>query len=185
MISAVTVYCSSSNQAPASFFNAARELGSELARRNIDLVFGGGNVGLMGCIANAVMENGGRVRGIIPRFLEEREVAHYGISELHVVDSMHTRKTKLVEWADAFIVMPGGFGTLDELIEAITWRHLGHHEKPIILYNIDNFWTPLTDFFQTLATNNMVKPDHHTLYHICNSLEEVGTFLNNCKNPIT
>ncbi|NEX11747.1 MAG: TIGR00730 family Rossman fold protein [Prosthecochloris sp.] len=173
MTRSVTVYCSSSNRVSEEFFKAASELGKTLAEKQIGLVFGGGNVGLMGCIANAVMENGGNVRGIIPRFLEEKEVGHYGITELHVVETMHERKIKLTEWADAFIVLPGGFGTLDELIEVITWRHLGHHNKPILLFNVNGFWNPLTDFFDNLASQHMVKPDHHRLYTICNSIEEI------------
>ncbi len=173
MTHSVTVYCSSSNHVSEAFFAAATALGKALAEHRIGLVFGGGNVGLMGSIANAVMQNGGSVRGIIPRFLEEKEVAHYGITELHVVETMHERKMKLVEWGDAFIVLPGGFGTLDELMEIITWRHLGHHDKPILLFNINGFWNPLTDFFDNLASQHMVKADHHKLYTICNSIEDI------------
>lgn len=173
MIKSVTVYCSSSNRSPKEYFDAASELGKGLAERGISLVFGGGNIGLMGCIANAAMENGGTVRGIIPRFLEEKEIAHYGITELHIVETMHERKMKLAEWADAFIVLPGGFGTLDELVEVITWRQLGHHTKPILLLNIDNFWDPLLGFFDSLAERNLVKPDHTGLYQACSTTEEI------------
>lgn len=178
MAKSVTVYCSSSNRSPKEYFEAASELGKGLAERDIALVFGGGNIGLMGCIANAVMQNGGTVRGIIPRFLEEKEVAHYGITELHIVETMHERKMKLAEWADAFIVLPGGFGTLDELVEVITWRHLGHHNKPIILLNIDGFWDPLLRFFDMLAERSLVKPDHHKLYEVCDNLEKIYDCLN-------
>lgn len=173
MQKSVTVYCSSSNKSPKAYSDAAKKLGKGLAERGIALVFGGGNVGLMGCIANAVMQNGGTVRGIIPRFLEEKEVAHYGITELHIVETMHERKMKLAEWADAFIVLPGGFGTLDELMEVITWRQLGHHEKPILLFNIDGFWDPLISFFDKLADSQLVKPDHHKLYKVCNRVDEI------------
>ncbi len=175
MPKSVTVYCSSSNRSPKEYFEAASELGKGLAERGITLVFGGGDVGLMGCIANAVMQNGGTVKGIIPRFLEEREIAHSGITELYIVETMHERKMKLAEWADAFIVLPGGFGTLDELLEVITWRHLGHHDKPIILLNLDGFWNPLLHFFDTLAARNLVKPDHHKLYQVCDNIEEIYT----------
>ena len=173
MISSVTVYCSSSNLAPSEYFTAAAELGCELANRNIDLVFGGGRVGLMGCIADAVMEHGGKVKGIIPRFLEEREVAHYGLSELHVVETMHERKMKLAEWGDAYLVLPGGFGTLDELIEVITWKHLGHHHKPIILLNLNGFWNPLLLFFNRIADEHMVTKKHSEYYSVCNTIHEV------------
>ena len=173
MISSVTVYCSSSNLAPRDYFDAATELGREFGKRGIGLVFGGGRVGLMGCIADAVMESGGTVKGIIPRFLEEREVAHYGLSELHVVDTMHERKMKLAECGDAYLVLPGGFGTLDELIEVITWKHLGHHHKPIILLNLNGFWNPLLLFFDRIAAEHMVTEEHRSYYAVCDTIPEV------------
>ncbi|NTV06719.1 MAG: TIGR00730 family Rossman fold protein [Chlorobiaceae bacterium] len=173
MISSVTVYCSSSNHAPCEYFTAASDLGREFAKRGIGLIFGGGRVGIMGCIADAVMENGGTVRGIIPRFLEEREVAHYGLSELLVVETMHERKMKLAEWGDAYLVLPGGFGTLDELIEVITWKHLGHHHKPIILLNLNGFWNPLLLFFDRIAQEHMVTAEHKNYYSVCDTPEEV------------
>jgi len=173
MISSVTVYCSSSNLAPREYFTAAAELGREFALQNISLVFGGGRVGLMGCIADAVMENGGTVKGIIPRFLEEREVAHYGLSVLYVVETMHERKMKLAEWGDAYLVLPGGFGTLDELIEVITWKNLGHHHKPIILLNLNGFWDPLLLFFKRIADERMIPEQHARYYIICNTVKDV------------
>ena len=180
MISTVTVYCSSSNLAPQNYFTAASDLGREFAQRGIGLVFGGGRVGLMGCIADAVMENGGTVKGIIPRFLEEREVAHYGLTELHVVETMHERKMKLAEWGDAYLVLPGGFGTLDELIEVITWKHLGHHHKPIILLNLNGFWNPLLLFFERIAAEQMIIEDQGSYYSVCNTIPEVLELLTSC-----
>jgi uncharacterized protein (TIGR00730 family) len=177
MITSVTVYCSSSNRAPKAYHDAAFELGRGLAERNIGLVFGGGRVGLMGCVADSVMAAGGTVRGIIPRFLEAREVAHYGITELHVVETMHERKMKLTEWAETFIVLPGGFGTLDELMEIVTWKHLGHHRKPVILLNIDGFWDQLLLFFDRIARESMVGPDYRSYFSVCGSTEEVFTLL--------
>ena len=173
MISSVTVYCSSSSQAPQSYFDEATILGNGLAERNIGLVFGGGHVGLMGRTADAVMQAGGTVKGIIPRFLEEKEVAHYGISELHVVETMHERKMLLTGWADAFVILPGGFGTLDELMEIITWKHLGQHDKPIILLNVDGFWEQLLEFFDRIASDRMVKPGYASYYAVCSTAEEV------------
>jgi hypothetical protein len=173
MISSVTVYCSSNNRAPREYFIAAASLGRALAQLHISLVYGGGRVGLMGCIADAVMENGGTVKGIIPRFLEEREAAHYGLSELHVVETMHERKMKLAEWGDAYLVLPGGFGTLDELIEVITWKHLGHHNKPIILLNLNGFWNPLLLFFNRIAEENMIIDQYGKYYSVCNTVEDV------------
>lgn len=173
MISSVTVYCSSSNLAPHDYFAAAADLGRALAIRDITLVFGGGRVGLMGCIADAVMENGGTVMGVIPRFLEDREVAHYGLTELHVVETMHERKMKLAEWGEAYLVLPGGFGTLDELIEVMTWKHLGHHHKPIILLNLNGFWNPLLLFFKRIAAEHMINEDHDSYYSVCDTIPEV------------
>jgi uncharacterized protein (TIGR00730 family) len=173
MINSVTVYCSSSNNAPRDYFNAASELGREFAARKITLVYGGGHVGLMGCIADSVMQNGGTVKGIIPRFLEERELAHYGLSELHVVETMHERKMKLAEWGDAYLVLPGGFGTIDEFMEVMTWKHLGHHRKPIILLNLNGFWNPLLRFFDRIADENMANADHASYYTVCDTTDEV------------
>ncbi|NTW83481.1 MAG: TIGR00730 family Rossman fold protein [Chlorobiaceae bacterium] len=173
MTANVTVYCSSSNNAPGEYFSAAEHIGQGLARRNIGLVYGGGKVGLMGCIADAVMRNGGTARGIIPRFLEQRELAHHGLSELHIVETMHERKMMLAEWGDAFLVLPGGFGTIDELMEAITWKHLGHHKKPILLLNINGFWDPLTGFFREIASQKMASPDYAKHYTVCSSADEV------------
>lgn len=183
MTASVTVYCSSSSRAPKEYFEAAAALGMSFAREGIDLVFGGGRVGLMGCIADAVMENGGTVRGIIPRFLEEREVAHYGLSELVVVESMHERKMKLAEWGDAYLVLPGGFGTLDELIEVITWRHLGHHQKPIILLNLNGFWDPLLAFFGRIREEGMVGEGYEDYYRICDTPDDVMELLVGASEP--
>jgi uncharacterized protein (TIGR00730 family) len=172
MIRSVTVYCSSSNLAPEPFFKVAETLGKGLAERGIGLVFGGGHVGLMGCTADAVLNAGGEVRGIIPRFLEEREVAHYGLTELHVVETMHERKMLLTGWADAFVILPGGFGTLDEFLEILTWKHLGHHRKPIILLNVDGFWKQLLGLFERIAADRMVGRDYADYYDVCDSAEE-------------
>jgi hypothetical protein len=173
MIRSVTVYCSSSAQAPQSYFDEANDLGKGLAERNIGLVFGGGHVGLMGRTADAVMQAGGTVRGIIPRFLQEREVAHHGITELHVVETMHERKMLLTGWAEAFVILPGGFGTLDEFMEILTWKHLGHHDKPIILLNVDGFWDQLLEFFGRIAADRMVRPGYDAYYDVCSSASEV------------
>ena len=182
MICSVTVYCSSSGKAPQSYFDQAAILGRGLAERNIGLVFGGGHVGLMGCAADSVMQSGGTVRGIIPRFLEEREVAHYGITELHVVETMHERKMLLTGWADAFVILPGGFGTLDELMEILTWKHLGHHDKPIIMLNVDGFWDRLLELFERIAADHMVKPGYETYYDLCDSAEEALALIDRNNN---
>ena len=135
----VCVFCGSSIGAKPAYAEAARNMGRLIAERRIGLVYGGGNVGLMGVIADAALEAGGEVIGVIPLALADREIAHTGLTQLHIVDSMHTRKAMMAELSDAFIAMPGGVGTFEELFEAITWTQLGLHRKPCGLLNVDGF----------------------------------------------
>lgn len=131
-----------------------------LAKRGIGLVYGGGNVGLMGVIADAVMAGGGNVIGVIPQSLADREIAHSGITDLRVVDSMHTRKAMMAELADAFIAMPGGVGTFEEFFEVVTWAQLGLHRKPSGLLNVSGFYAPLAAFIDQAVTEGFIKPIH-------------------------
>jgi len=140
------VFCGSAPGAHASYGEAARALGLALARRGIGLVYGGGHTGLMGMVADAALEAGGQVIGVIPQTLVEREVAHRGLTELHVVHSLHERKALMGRLSDAFVALPGGFGTLDEFCEVVTWRQLGLHEKPCALLNINGYF----DHFLTM-----------------------------------
>jgi uncharacterized protein (TIGR00730 family) len=142
----VCVYCGSRFGASPAFLSAARALGQAIASRGWRLVYGGGNVGLMGATADAALEAGGQVVGVIPERLMNREVGHRGLSELHVVQTMHERKRLMAELADAFIALPGGIGTLEELFEVWTWRHLGYHDQPIGLLNVGGFYDPLLAF---------------------------------------
>jgi uncharacterized protein (TIGR00730 family) len=142
-IRSVCVYCGSSGAVAAAYRHAASELGAGLATAGIETVFGGGRVGLMGLLADAALEAGGRVTGVIPARLRDAELAHQGVSELIVVASMHERKRLMAERADAFAVLPGGIGTLDEMFEILSWRQLGLHTKPIFLVDIDSYWAPL------------------------------------------
>jgi uncharacterized protein (TIGR00730 family) len=144
-VRSVTAFLSSSDGRPAHDA-ALRELGGELARRGITLVYGGAHRGLMGVLADATLTAGGRVIGVIPRALVEREIAHEGLTELHVVDTMHQRKAMMYELADAFIVAPGGLGTLEEAFETLTGIQLGYHDKPIVFLDVDGFWAPLEAF---------------------------------------
>ncbi|MES1151265.1 MAG: TIGR00730 family Rossman fold protein, partial [Dongia sp.] len=132
---------------------AARELGEAMAEREIRLVYGGARIGMMGEVADAVMKNGGRVTGVIPEHLQTSEVGHRGLAELHIVDSMHSRKAMMFDRSDAFAILPGGLGTLDEAFEMLTWRQLRLHDKPIILIDIDGYWDP----FQTLVDHMIGK----------------------------
>jgi uncharacterized protein (TIGR00730 family) len=137
-------------------------MGTLLARKGIGVVYGGGNVGLMGVLADAALGAGGEVIGVIPAVLAEREIAHSGLSDLRIVDSMHTRKAIMAELADAFIALPGGVGTFEEFFEAITWTQLGLHRKPCGLLDVDGFYTPLVDFIDQAVTEGFIKPIHRT-----------------------
>ena len=141
----------------------ARRLGSLLARRGVALVYGGGNVGLMGVVADAVLADGGRAIGVIPRALVDRELAHSRLSELIVVDTMHERKQRMHDLSDGFIALPGGFGTLDELFEALTWAQLGMHEKPCGLLDVDGFWEPLRSLVERQVAEEFVRSHHATM----------------------
>ena len=142
-IDRLCVYCGSSGAVDRHYREAARELGERLAAAGIELVFGGGRIGLMGVLADAVLAGGGRVVGVIPERLRDAELAHQGASELVITASMHDRKRVMAERADAFAVLPGGIGTLDEMFEMLTWRQLGLHDKPIYLVDIAGYWRPL------------------------------------------
>jgi len=145
------VYCGSAAGFDARYQDAARELGGALAKAGIELIFGGGRVGLMGVLADAVLAGGGRVVGIIPRRLRDAELAHPGAGELVIVGSMHERKRQMAERADAFAILPGGIGTLDETFEILTWRQLGLHDKPIFLVDVAGYWQPLRDLLDHLS----------------------------------
>lgn len=157
------VYCGSSVGASPSYAEAARELARTLAAANINLVYGGGNIGLMGIIANEMLQLGRQVTGVIPQALMRKEVGHLELSKLHVVKDMHERKAMMAELSDGFIAMPGGMGTLEELFEVLTWSQLGFHDKPVGLLNVDGFYRALLDFMQHLVTQRFVKPEHAEL----------------------
>lgn len=139
----VCVYCGSSSRGPDSHREAAQALGRAMANAGMRLVFGGGRVGIMGAISDAVMEAGGEAIGIIPTFLQAREVGHTGLTRLEVVETMHERKARMAELSDAFLVLPGGLGTLEELFEVMTWRQLALHDKPILIVDVDGYWAGL------------------------------------------
>jgi uncharacterized protein (TIGR00730 family) len=152
------VYCGSAGAVDERYRAAARDLGDALAAAGIELVFGGGRIGLMGILADAVLARGGRVVGIIPELLRDAELAHAGASELVVVASMHERKRLMAERADAFAILPGGIGTLDEAFEIITWRQLGLHTKPIFVVDVAGFWRPLMKLLDHLIATGFVAP---------------------------
>ena len=137
------------------------------------LVYGGGRVGLMGILAESVMSAGGRVIGIIPEHISKREVSHDGLTELHVVDSMHTRKQMMVTKSDAFVVMPGGIGTLDELCEVMTWKQLGIHDKPIIICNVGGYWTPFIEMIENVIAGKFMREEDRRLITVVSTVEDI------------
>jgi uncharacterized protein (TIGR00730 family) len=145
------------------------ELGHELARRDLTLVYGGAHRGLMGVLADAMLAAGGRAVGVIPRALVDAEVAHRGLTELHVVDTMHQRKAMMFELADAFVVAPGGFGTFEEAFEQLTGLQLGYHRKPIVFLEIDGFWQLLAGFLDHAVAQGVLKPENRALFRIASS----------------
>ena len=157
-MSRTCVFCGSAQGRSPRYRDTAEHVGRTLAERGIGLVYGGGNVGLMGAVADAAVRAGGEAIGVIPRRLAEREVAHDGLTQLHVVETMHERKALMTELSDAFLTLPGGFGTLDELFEAITWRQLGFHDKPCGLLDVDGYFDGLLAFIDRAVDDGFVRP---------------------------
>jgi len=152
-------------------------IGGMMAARGIGLVYGGGRTGLMGAIADGITDAGGYAHGIIPRFLETLEVAHQGIKDLTITETMHERKTIMYEEGDAFLVLPGGFGTMEELMEIITWRQLKSHNKPIMLYNYDGFWDPLMAMWHISSEKGFIRSAQLGLADSVDDLDGIGDFL--------
>ncbi|MBI3285780.1 MAG: TIGR00730 family Rossman fold protein [Burkholderiales bacterium] len=157
---AICVYCGSSAGSLVSYADGARRLAAQLAGDGLRLVYGGGNVGLMGILADEVMRLGGHVTGVIPQALMDKEVGHSGLSQLHIVANMHQRKAMMAELSDGFIAMPGGIGTLEELFEMFTWSQLGFHEKPLGLLNINGFYDGLMEFLEHTVSQGFLRPAH-------------------------
>jgi uncharacterized protein (TIGR00730 family) len=162
----ICVFCGSSSGVGTAFAEAAREMGATLARHHLGLVYGGGNIGLMGVVADTVLAEGGQVIGVIPQALVDKELAHRGVTELHVVRSMHERKAMMAELADAFIALPGGFGTLDEFCEILTWAQLGFHRKPCGLLNVNGFFDPFLSQIQHAVESRFIRDEHRALIHV-------------------
>ena len=156
---ALCVYCGSSSGSHPEYVDQARAFGAEMARRGIALVYGGGKVGLMGTVADAVLAGGGKVVGVIPRQLVDLEVAHAGLTELVVVDTMHQRKTRMFELSDAFVALPGGFGTMDEMFEMLTWAQLGLHRYPCAFLDVRGYYTHLRAMMDQMVNERFVRPE--------------------------
>jgi uncharacterized protein (TIGR00730 family) len=160
----ICVYCGSSDRIAAEYLDAARQMGYVLAERGLTLVYGAGCTGIMGVLADAVLERGGEVTGVIPAMFNTPQLVHKNLTRLEVVSDMHTRKTRMVELADAFIALPGGFGTLDELFEVLTWAQIGLHHKPIGLLNTRGYFTALLDWIEHARVEGFIYDEHRSLF---------------------
>jgi len=179
----ITIFCGSSSGNETVFVEQAKILGKLLVKQKIDLVYGGAKIGIMGALADAVLESGGKVIGVIPTFLRTKEVAHYQLTELIVVETMHERKMKMNELSDGIIALPGGFGTLEELFEILTWAQLGLHQKPIGLLNVNGFYDSLIAMIQTTVDKGFLKELDQQRLLISDNAEELLQKMNSYQAP--
>lgn len=182
-IQSIGVYCSSYNNLDPIYNKAAEDLGQQLATRGITMIYGGGAQGLMGIVANTVMANKGKVIGFMPHHLKEFEDPNWAITEMHLVDTMHTRKRLMFEHSDAFIILPGGFGTLDETFELITWRQLKLHQKPVVFINVNQYWMPLKDLTGNIFSQGFAKDEDKVSFKFVNSIAEAFQILTRAPEP--
>ncbi len=174
----ICVYCASSSQVKSVYFDAAERLGEILAINDCQLIYGGGHRGLMGKIADTVLASGGKVTGIIPKFMCEVEWNHTGLTDLILVENMHERKEKLAKMADAVVALPGGCGTMEELLEVITWKRLGIFTKPIIICNVSGYFDPLIDMLNRSVDENFMGEEHRKMWEVVDSPEAVMHAIN-------
>lgn len=170
----VAVFCGSSAGDDPVYSDSCRDLAGVLAGSDTVLVYGGGNIGLMGVLANEMLRLGGEVIGVIPRKLADIELAHEGLTELHIVESMHERKARMMELSDAFIIMPGGVGTLDEFFDVLTWRQLGYHSKQIGIVNTANYYDPLVELLNIIKDKGFIAPDYPVSVFVSSSPAEIA-----------
>ncbi|MGK5628130.1 TIGR00730 family Rossman fold protein [Streptomyces sp. URMC 123] len=175
----VTVYAGSALGNKPVFEREARKFAAELARSGCEIVYGGGGVGLMGAVADAAMEAGGKVTGVIPQSLVHAEIAHQGLTELHVVETMHERKQLMADLGDCFVALPGGVGTVEEIVEVWAWLVLGHHDKPITLLNVDGYWDRLLGAARRMAANGFLRPEELDGFL---SVHDAGHLLQVCRS---
>jgi uncharacterized protein (TIGR00730 family) len=174
----VAVYCGSASGSDAAFLAEARVLGTAIASAGLGMVYGGASVGLMGAVADAALEGGAEVIGVLPEVLSGSEIAHSGLTRLEVVKTMHARKARMVHLADAFLILPGGYGTLDELMEIVTWKQLRMHAKPCVLINTSRYWDGLLEFLDTAVTAGFLKAENRKLLEVAADADEaVGMVL--------
>lgn len=177
MIKSLCVYCGSGRGSNPEFLATAQAFGRQMAERGIRLVYGGGSNGLMGAVADAVLDGGGRVLGIIPEHLQAAEIGHPGLTELVVVDSMHTRKRLMFEAADGFVILPGGLGTLDEFFEIVTWRQLHLHDKPVVVLDVAGYWRKLIDLVDSAIAHGFARPSARRHFSVASTIGRVFDLL--------
>jgi uncharacterized protein (TIGR00730 family) len=179
----ITVFCGSSSGTEEIYTSQAILLGQTLAKRNIELVYGGAKVGLMGAVADGVLNAGGKAIGVLPNFLRSKEIAHKQLTELILTDTMHERKTKMNDLCDGVIALPGGFGTLDELFEMLTWGQLGLHKKPIAILNIDGYYDALIVFVQTMTDKGLLKEVNRQMLLVSDTIDDLLNKMENYVPP--
>ncbi len=181
----ITVFCASSIGIETIYETQATLLGQTLAKQNIELVYGGANIGLMGAVANGALMEHGKVIGVLPQFLAAKEIAHESLTELIIVESMHERKTKMNELCDGVISLPGGLGTLEEFFEMMTWAQLGLHKKPMGLLNVDGYFDSLIHMIQTMVAKGFLKPSDQNLLIVSNTVDDLLQKMKNYVAPTT
>lgn len=177
ILRSICVFCGAQNAVPPEHIEMAREFGRDMAKAGRQLVYGGGDCGLMGAVANGCLEGGGLAVGVFPRSLGRIEVEHKGLTKMHMVDSMHERKQIMYDHADVFVVLPGGFGTLDEMFEVITWRQIRIHEKQVIIYNHKGYWDHMIILLEHMVNLGFARPDTRQFYTVVNTKEELYNLL--------
>lgn len=173
----ICVFCGAQNAVAEEYKAMAYQLGLDMARAGKQLVYGGGDCGLMGAVANGTLKGGGKAVGVFPRSLGRIEVEHKGLTVMHMVDSMHERKQIMYDHADVFVILPGGFGTLDEMFEVITWRQIGIHEKSVIIFNYHGYWDHLLALMEHIIATSFAKPVNRTFYTVVNTQAELYRLL--------
>mgnify|MGYP001226221674 CR=1 FL=1 len=182
-VSSIAVYCGSRVGALPAYAEAARDLGRCMVTRGVDLVFGGGRVGIMGELADTILEGGGKVTGVIPHFLDQLEVGHEGVTELIRVDNMHSRKATMFTRADAFVILPGGLGTLEEFFEVVTWKQLQLHQKPIVVLNVAGCWSRLTELTSDIVTAGFAHEKIANLFTVVETVDDIFQVINQVPTP--
>lgn len=179
----ITIFCGSSNGSESIYTETAFRLGEKLGNENITLIYGGASIGVMGAAADGCLSKGGKVIGIIPKFLSTKEITHHNLTELITVETMHERKTKMHERADGFIILPGGIGTLEEFFEILTWAQLGLHQKPIAIYNVNQYYDDLIHFIRQMAVKDFIKPVHQKLILVSSDQDDLLAQMKNYQAP--